>query len=135
MLVQGVEAQPVLPVLQRLRPDQRGELWDRGEMISVELLYIAELRRAEQSAPVDPRSLLLELLARPHLRSSGEVLALFARLVRLRDLGLEVDDPPCGALRIGIARVLQDLRDISLILRPRVGHLGVPGEVIVALRQ
>ena len=82
-----------------------------------------------------PGRLLLELLARPHLRAVLEILALLARLVRLRDLGLEVHDPPRRARRIGITRVLQDGLDIRFILVARVGHLGIGRQIILRVRQ
>ena len=69
-------------------------------MVSVELLHAAELRGIEQRRPIEPGA-LLELGPGPHLRAGGEVLALLARFVRSRDLGLEVHDPPARACGSG----------------------------------
>ena len=104
LLVQLVERQPVLPVLQRLRADQRGQLRDRARndkrRTSARCRAARRLSNAAQSIP---GAFCSSCGARPHLRAVGEILALLARLVRLRDLGLEVHDPAGRALRVGIA--------------------------------
>ncbi len=135
MLVEGVESQPVLPVLKRLGADQSGELRDRARMIGLELLDRAELRRIQQRTPVDPWCFLLELGAGPDLRALGEILAFLTRDMRLRDLGLEVHDPAGSRLGVGIARELQDLADVGAVLAPDLRHLRIAGQIIFALRQ
>ena len=104
-------------------------------MIGVELLHAAELRGIEQCGPVDPRRLLLELRARPHLGSVLEVFTLLAGLVCLGDLGLKIDDTPRGARRVGIAGVLQDRLNVRPVLVAEIDHLRVAGEVVIALGQ
>src|SRR6059058_4425615 len=102
-------------------------------MVGVELLSASQASRAEQRSPVDPGRLLLQLLPSPDLRPVLEVLALVDRLVGFGDLGLKIHDARSGALRIGIAGVLQDRLYIGFILVARVSHLGVCRKVIFAL--
>ena len=54
-------------------------------MIGFELLGLTKLRGVEKRGPVDSRSLLLEIGARPDEGALGEVLALLAR--RMIDWG------------------------------------------------
>src|SRR3954471_20812560 len=102
-------------------------------MISVELLRAAEASGAEQCWPVDSGCFLLQLLPGPDLGAVLKVLALVDRLVRLRDLGLEIHDAPGCTLRIGVACVLEDGLNIGFVLVARFGHLRIGGKVIFAL--
>ena len=135
-LVDSVEREPVLPLLERLRADQRGDLRHGRGLPHDEVLLIAELGRAEQPAPIDTRSFLVEV-ARGSTDCCAVVLSWlgFERFVRLGDLISSATMRPARSCASGSPARVRISGDVRRIVGTDLGHVRPPDEIIIAVRQ
>src|SRR3546814_5113316 len=104
---------------------ERRQAGDRAGMIGRDLRRAVELGGGEESRPVDARRLLREIVLGPDRRRLGEILALFARRMRLGDLHLQIIDTRRLCIGVGDAGSGPQLGDRDLVVIADGGSLGV----------
>ena len=130
--VDGVEGEPVLPDAERDLLHQRGEPLDGGGLPDHHGGLRLESGGGEERRPVDAGCALAELGALP-----GGGVPDLERLgpggVHVRDAGFEFDDAGRLLVRRLDAGEPEHLRDVSAVRIADGGHLGVGGEVVLAI--
>ena len=125
---------PVLPRLDRRRPDHRGFSCKRLRLPHDETLNFAQPRTLKIFAPIEPRSLRTKVRLRPLIVRLVNVLAVGQAPVHLGDRMLQLDNASSPCLGFGESRQLEHVRHMRFVLLPRFPHLLAVAQVILAIR-
>ena len=129
-----VKREPVLPRLDRLTRDQRGEFARRFGVPHGDRRYGRQLRRLEEGRPVDPRRLGGEIGLSPRL-DLRRVFGLDDGRLRRRDLGLEIVHalgPRVAIVEPGAGQHFGDERTVGVT---DLGHFWRRRQIIIAVGQ
>ncbi len=134
-MVDGMEAQVILPHRQRRAAHQGGFTLDGARMPDIDRFLGAQAGAVEKRAPVHAGGLLREVLGGPGIVGLDDVFRLFALGVRGGNLAFQLEHARGAAVGILPAGQLEQRRDVLLILHAQGRHLGVLGQIIFAVGQ
>ena len=128
-----MESHPVLPALDRLAGDERGETFDRVRLPDDEGRLLVESGGGEINVPIEPRRIGRKLGDGAGIISLVHIFARRPIEMRGGDLGFKSHDPRCSRGRIAYAGKFEQVAHVGLIGGAMFCHLRFVGKVIFAV--